>query len=205
MNKSPLHLALPGLAFLLGASCVEPAHAEPAAFVPVMAQSSLSFVGKQQGEKFTGALKDFDARIAYAPEQVSDTRIDVTVRMKALTTGNQERDTTLAGADWFDYQHFPTATFRASAFRAAPGGATGDAELTIKGHAKHIPFPFTWKASDTGATLDARVTLDRLDFGLGSGEWTDESIVEHKVEVIVHLVLVRAGPSAVPPAAARKN
>jgi polyisoprenoid-binding protein YceI len=170
-------------------ACSGLALADPPAFVPVPAQSSLSFVGTQQGEKFTGVIKDYDARVAYAPDQLAASRIDVTIRMKSLDTKNQERDSALAGADWFDYAHFPTATFHLAGLRAQPNGAVGDADLSIKGHAKRIAFPFTWKATGTNAVLDARVVLDRLDFGLGGGEWSDESVVGRKVEVVVHLSL----------------
>jgi polyisoprenoid-binding protein YceI len=33
------------------------------------------------------------------------------------------------------------------------------------------------------------VRLDRRDFGLGTGEWADESVVARPVEVNVHLTL----------------
>ena len=98
-------------------------------------------------------------------------------------------------ADWFDVAHFPVATFRTVAMRATPTGVVADADLSIKGRTKRIVFPFAWKATGTGATLDARVTLDRLDFGLGGGEWADESTVARKVDVVVHLTL---GPPAIP-------
>jgi polyisoprenoid-binding protein YceI len=174
--------------------------ADPPAYVAVPGQSSLSFVGTQQGEKFTGVIKDYDARIAYAPDQLAAGRIDVTMRLKSIDTKSQERDSALAGADWFDYAHFPTATFHLAGLRAQPNGAVGDADLTIKGHAKRVAFPFTWKAAGANAVLDARVVLDRLDFGLGTGEWSDESVVGRKVEVVVHLVLAPAAPAVVPPA-----
>ena len=69
--------------------------------------------------------------------------------------------------------------------------------FTIKGRTKRIAFPLTWKMAGTGATLDARVTLDRLDFGLGAGDRADESTVGRKVEVVVHLTLV-TGPASTP-------
>jgi polyisoprenoid-binding protein YceI len=186
---------------ILGLTASTSLLADPPAYTPVAAQSSVSFVGTQQGEKFTGAVRDFDARIAFSPDQIGAGRIDVTIRMRGLSTSSQERDSTLAGAEWFDFAHYPTATFHATALRAAPGGEVGDGELTIKGHTKHFAFPFTWRPAGAGATLDARVTLDRLDYAIGTGEWTDDSIVARKVDVIVHLVLAPAlGPS--PPAAA---
>ena len=169
------------------------------------AQSSLSFVGTQQGEKFTGTIRDFDARIAYAPEDLATSKLDVTIRMTSMDTKSPDRDQALATADWFDFARFPTATFRTVTIRATPSGPVGDADLTIKGHTKRIAFPFTWKASASGATLDARVTLDRLDFGLGTGDWADESMVGRKVEVVVHLALSSAPPAAPPTQPAAKS
>jgi polyisoprenoid-binding protein YceI len=173
-----------GMAILAGA----PAIAAPL-YPVVPAQSSLSFIGTQQGEKFTGAIRDFDARIEFDPNDLATSKLDVTIRMKSLDTKSPDRDQALATADWFDFAKFPTATFRTVAIRATPTGLVGDADLTIKGRTKRIEFPFAWKLSTTGATLDARVTLDRLDFGLGAGDWADESMVGRKVEVVVHLTL----------------
>jgi polyisoprenoid-binding protein YceI len=178
-----------GMAILAAA----PAIAAPL-YAVVPAQSSLSFVGTQQGEKFTGAIRDFDARIEYAPSDLATSKLDVTIRMKSLDTKSPDRDQALATADWFDFAKFPTATFRTVAIRMTPTGPVGDADLTIKGRSKRVAFPFTWKVSTTGATLDAQVTLDRLDFGLGAGDWADESMVGRKVEVVVHLTL--ATPAA---------
>jgi polyisoprenoid-binding protein YceI len=174
-----------GMAILAAA----PAIAAPL-YAVVPAQSSLTFLGTQQGEKFTGAIRDFDARIEYAPNDLATSKLDVTIRMKSLDTKSPDRDQALATADWFDFAKFPTATFRTVAIRTTPTGPIGDADLTIKGRTKRIAFPFTWKVSNTGATLDAQVTLDRLDFGLGAGDWADESMVGRKVEVVVHLTLV---------------
>jgi polyisoprenoid-binding protein YceI len=181
------------LALSLGPAAPAARAAAPA-YTAIAAESSLAFRGTQQGETFTGAIRDFDVRIAYAPDQLPSSRIDVTIRTKSLDTRNQERDQALAGADWFDYPTFPTARFRTVAIRATPAGPVADAELTIKGRTRRLAFPFAWKAAGGQATLDARVTLDRRDFGLGIGEWADESIVGRTVEVTVHLALAAAGP-----------
>ena len=178
---------------ICGASAA-PAQAAPLYSV-VAAQSSLTFVGTQQGETFTGTIRDFDAAIRYAPDDLAGSKLDVTIRVKSIDTRSPDRDQALATGDWFDFARFPTATFRTVAIRAGATGPVGDADLTIKGHTKRIAFPFVWKATGPSATLDARVTLDRLDFDLGGGEWADESAVGRKVEVVVHLALAPAAPA----------
>jgi polyisoprenoid-binding protein YceI len=187
-----------GLGLLAG---VATAQAAPLYGV-VPAQSSLSFVGTQQGEKFTGTIRDYNAKVQYAADDLPGSVLDVTIGVKSIDTKSPDRDQAIGGADWFDFAKYPTATFRTVAIRATPAGPVGDADLTIKGHTKRIAFPFAWKATATGATLDARVTLDRVDFGLGTGDWADESMVGRKVEVVVHLTLT--APAARPPAAPAK-
>lgn len=170
--------------------------ADAPTYVAVASQSSISFVGTQQGEKFTGVFKDFDVRIAYAPDQLPTSHIDVTIRLKSLDSKSQDRDSALAGSDWFDFTKHPTATFRAATIRSTPAGPVADADLTIKGVTKRIAFPFTWKVEGGKATLDARVTLDRIDYGVGTGEWADGAIAGKKVDVVVHVVLTAAAAAA---------
>jgi len=177
------------------------ARAEAPLWTVVPAQSSVTFVGTQQGEKFTGVFGAFTARIRFAPAELASSRLESTLQMGSVTTMSEERDDTLVTSQWFDSVQFPTATFRTVAVRAAAAGAPGaagaagftaDADLTIKDRTKRIVFPFSWQARPDAAVLDARVTIDRLDFGVGAGEWADESIVGRKVEVIVHLLLTPA-------------
>jgi cytochrome b561 len=194
-------LALPAL--VLGLVLGAPAASSAPRYPVIAAQSTLTFVGSQQGERFTGVFRTFEATIEFADADLAGSRFDVSIPLKSLDSRSADRDQALATADWFDFARFPTATFRTVSMRSTPSGVVADADLTIKGRTQRIAFPFTWKATGTGATLDARVTLDRLAFGLGAGEWSDDSTIGRKVEVVVHLVL---GPAAAPPAppAARK-
>jgi polyisoprenoid-binding protein YceI len=54
--------------------------ADAAPVYPVVgAQSSLAFSGTQQGERFNGVFRAFDARIQYAPDDLAGSRFDVTI------------------------------------------------------------------------------------------------------------------------------
>jgi polyisoprenoid-binding protein YceI len=171
-------LLVPGLALAL-----------PPLMEPELAKSSLSFVGSQQGEKFTGTIPHYKAQIRYAAAELASSTLEVSIDLHGIDTRASERDEALAGADWFDVAHFPTASFRSKAVRMTAQGPVADAELTLHGKTKAIVFPFRYAESPGAATLDGKVTLDRRDFGLGLGEWADESVVAHAVEVNVHLSL----------------
>lgn len=179
-------LALAGALFAPGL----PAIAAAPAWTVDPAQSTLSFVGTQQGEKFTGVFKRFKATVRYAPGDLAGSALDVSIDVTSVDSKSPDRDQALATDAWFDFKRYATATFRSvGPLRASPNGATADADLSIHGHTKRIAFPFRFVATGPSATLDARVTLDRLDYGLGAGEWADDSVIGHKVDVIVHLVL----------------
>jgi polyisoprenoid-binding protein YceI len=165
---------------------------------PLQSGSTLQFQGTQQGEKFVGAIKAFDAKIAYDPADLASSAFDVSMQMKTIDSKNLERDQAMQTADWFDTSHTPVATFKTVSFRSVGGGTVADADLTIKGRTKRIAFPFQFQKTATGATLDAKVALNRLDFALGAGEWSDDSMVGHRVDVWVHLVLGAAAPAPAP-------
>jgi cytochrome b561 len=162
----------------------------------VQSGSSLTFQGTQQGEKFSGAFKNFDATIKMDDSASNASLFDVTIHLKSTDSKNAERDAALMSASWFDVAHHPDAHFKTVGFRSTPQGTVADADLTIRDKTKRIVFPYVFKKTPTGATLDATVRLNRLDYGLGAGEWADDSMVGHAVDVLVHLTL--SSPSADP-------
>ena len=165
------------------------AHAAPTTWTVDPARSTLTFEATQQGEKFTGTFGKFQALVQYDEKEIADSKLEVTIDVRSVDTHAKDRDQTLTGGDWFDVAHQPTATFRTVAMRMTARGPTADADLTIKGKTQRIAFPFRFTVNGSDATLDGHATLDRLDFGLGAGEWADESVVGRKVEVTTHLVL----------------
>lgn len=153
--------------------------------------SKLSFEGTQQGEVFSGQFKKFNAQIMFDPTDLAHAKFDVSVDIASVDSQNSERDDAVRGTDWFDSQRFPQARFVTTAFRAlGPGKFEADASLSIRGKTIPLKFPFSWKVNNGGAELNAQVTLDRLAFGIGAGDWADEELVGAKVKVSVDLKLV---------------
>jgi cytochrome b561 len=172
------------------------ARADPPAYAALAGQSSVTFSGTQQGEKFTGTFREFDAHVVFAPNQLAASKITATIKMKSLSSKSPDRDAALAAPEWFDYAKYPVASFRTDSIRMTPSGLVADAELTIKATTRRIQFPFALKAESGRGVLEATVTLDRLDFGVGAGEWADESVAGRNVDVTVHLALTEVPGSA---------
>jgi len=154
------------------------------------AHSSLAFTGTYQGEAFEGRFRRFDAKINYDPADPAHAKFDVTVDIASVDTANTERDQALPGKDFFDTAQFPEARFVTTRFRkGANGEVLADGTLNLRGASKPVTLVVKFAPKGGGATLDVSTTLERLDFGIGSGDWADTSMIGNEVTVRGHLVL----------------
>ena len=161
------------------------------------AKSLLRFSFVQAGANNNGRFGKFTGDIVFAPDNLTASKIDVTIDVTSLDTGDQERDDTLKGADLFDIKKFPQARFVATKFTGT-GAARFDAigKLTIRNVTKDLKLPITFQTkTEQGKTigyLTGRITLRRLDFGVGQGEWKSTEWVNDDVGVTFSLRLVPA-------------
>jgi polyisoprenoid-binding protein YceI len=154
---------------------------------------TLGFTADWEGTGFDGVFHRFAAEIDFDPADLAGSRFDVTVDVTSADTRSSDRDEGLADPEWFDYAHFPRATFVTSAFRALGEGrfeATG--MLTIKGISRELALPFAWEEREGVAHLRGEATLVRTDFRIGEGEWADGDVVGLTVLVKVDLELAPA-------------
>ncbi len=155
------------------------------------ARSALTFTGTYQDEKFEGRFKRFDAKIDYDPADLAHAKFDVTIDIASADTANTERDQALPGKDFFDTAQFPRAHFVSTRFRkSANGQVLADGTLSLRGVSKPVTLTVKFVPFGSGATLDVDTTLKRLDFGIGSGDWADTSMIGNDVAVHGHLVLL---------------
>jgi polyisoprenoid-binding protein YceI len=178
-----LALALP-LALLLVLS----AHATDYRVLPA---SRLGFSGVFQGSTFEGSFTRWTAQIRYDPAQLATSRFDVTVDAASVHTGDDDRDQALPGTAFFDVARFPTAHFVSTGFRQVAGKVRVDGQLTLRGVTRPISLDLTFAPTTQGATLDASGTLNRLDYGVGGGEYADTSVIGAPVQVHAHLLLAK--------------
>jgi polyisoprenoid-binding protein YceI len=155
--------------------------------------SMLGFVGHSQGEDFHGRFENFQAHIRFDPAQLAEARFEVEIDLRSADTRNNERDETLASADFFRTSREPMARYLAESFRALDGGRfAADGELTLRGVTRPVTLEFSFDDGAT-ATLEGEAVLDRIAFGVGGGEWADDRDIRHEVKVVTRLQLRHAG------------
>lgn len=178
------------MAVLLGFAA--PAQAQAQAWRVDAAHSTLAFTNSYQNVQYTGRFQRFDARIDYDPDDLAHAKFDVSIDITSLDTQNSERDQAALGADFFDTAKFPKAHFVTTAFhKAADGKVSADGVLTLRGISKPVTLIVVFVPHAGDATLDVTAQLKRLEFGIGTGQWADPTMIGDGVAVQGHLVLTR--------------
>jgi polyisoprenoid-binding protein YceI len=173
-----------------------PAAAAPAAtphYVLDPAKSSLEFTFLQAGAWNKGHFTHFTMSFDFSPENPAAGRLDVTIEMSSVDTGDQERDDTVRGADLFAVTKFPQAHFAATQITKTAAGYEAIGKLTIRGVTRDMQVPFSFRtATEGGATvgyMSGKATLRRLDYGVGQGDWKATDQVGNEVGVAFALRL----------------
>jgi polyisoprenoid-binding protein YceI len=158
----------------------------------LQAGSSLGFTASYQGEAFAGKFARFTPQIRFDPAKLADSRFDVRIALASASTNNNERDQLLMGADFFNSAKLPEARYTASKFRALGGNRyAADGTLSLRGVSKPVTLTFLWTPG-ANPLLVGEAVLKRLDFGVGSGDWTDLGLIPNEVKVSTRLVLAPA-------------
>ncbi len=184
--------AAAGLAASLTATTVFAAPAAPSAaavthYTLDPARSALEFTFKQAGALNKGHFGRFPVTLDFAADNLSASRLEVGVDVTSLDTGDKDRDDTLRSADLLSVGKFPQAHFSAAQIVKTAAGYEAAGKLTIRGVTRDVRVPFTFRtASEQGTTvgyMSGKVTIRRLDFGVGQGDWKATDQVGNDVVV----------------------
>lgn len=150
--------------------------------------SNLVFASKYDGEVFTGKFSGFTTTLSFDPAKLATSKLDVLIPLASAKTGNDDRDSTLSGSDFFNVGKFAQARYTATKFRSLGGNQyAADGQLTLRGVSKPVTLTFTWTPG-TQPVLNGKATVKRLDFGVGGGDWTDTKSIPNEVAVSTRVV-----------------
>ncbi|MGB3726000.1 MAG: YceI family protein [Glaciecola sp.] len=137
--------------------------------------SKVSFSGEHAGMKFDGVFENWQATLVLPPS--ADASINAVFSMQSAKTGDSIYDSTLPETDWFDAEKHPRGTFVSDEIVKTPAGYKVSGNLTLKG----ITNPVSFLLQDTGKTLNATFTINRLNYQIGTesdpqAEWVSQNI-----------------------------
>lgn len=153
--------------------------------------SKLEFVGEYMEEDFRGRFERFLPQIRFDPQDLSSSRFQVAVDLVSARTGDEEWDEYLVGEDFFAAEENPQAQFVAERFEATETGYVAHGSLKLRGVEQPVDLRFTFTVDGERATLDGEASLNRIAFGVGTGDWADPEMIGHSVRVQTQLKLTR--------------
>jgi polyisoprenoid-binding protein YceI len=120
-----------------------------------------------------GEFTKMKGTVVYDEKNPAAIKIDATIDVASINTGEPKRDEHLKSPDFFDVAKYPTITFRSKSARKTANGLAVTGDLTIHGVTKEVvlqvegPSPEVrdpWGNLRRGAT--ATTKINRKDFGL---------------------------------------
>ena len=154
------------------------------------ALSRLGFQGTYQGAAFSGSFNNWTAAISYDPADLAHAKFDVTVTLASAKTGDADQESALPGESFFNVAKFPTAHFVTTGFHQDGNTVIADGQLTLRGVTKPVSLSVVFRTqSPASSTLDVAGHVQRLDFGVGSGDYADTSVIGATVQITAHLQL----------------
>ncbi|MFJ6000971.1 YceI family protein [Arthrobacter sp. NPDC092385] len=136
------------------------------------AHSEVGFSVRHAGiSKVRGSFKDVDASLTVG-SSLEDSSITATIKTASFTSGDENRDGHVKGADFFDVEQFPEMTFVSTSHTGSGETYEIHGDLTIRGITKAVVLDaeFNGVAVDpfgaTRAGVSASTSISRKDFGL---------------------------------------
>jgi polyisoprenoid-binding protein YceI len=162
--------------------------------------SAITFAATQVGSIVSGRFPAWTGEIVLDPASLAAARIDIRIDMPPVTTNNRDVDSLMKGSNFLDVQKFPQARFVSTAVTSRGGDRyEAQGKLTLRNVTRDVVLPFTLAIADDAqqpgrlkSTARGRITLKRLDFGVGQNEWAGTGQVAN--EVTVDLTVVASRP-----------
>ncbi|HKK18164.1 MAG TPA: YceI family protein [Opitutales bacterium] len=191
-KHSPLSIAAILLAsFALGST----AQAEVETYKIDTAHSSVKFSIRHFVAKTTGNFSDFEGTLKIDRDDLTNSKVEATVKIPSVDTDSDKRDAHLQEDDYFDAGEHPLMTFKSTKWTKAEGEnkfkVTGD--LTMRGITKEVVLDVEllgFGEGMRGAYLsgwEASTTLDRTEWGIDGGQ----PAVGTEVDVTINIEAIR--------------
>jgi polyisoprenoid-binding protein YceI len=160
--------------------------------------SQVGFVVRHFFTPVRGKFDSVEVTLRLDPGNPTAASVEVRIVAGSVNTGHQRRDNDLRSPNFFDVATYPAITFKSSAVReAGPNAYIAVGTLTIKDVSKEIELPIQFLGRQEMPTRDggtrevagfeAGLTINRGDFGVGTGDWVRTNVVagEVKIEIAI--------------------
>ncbi|MCR4336440.1 MAG: YceI family protein [Candidatus Omnitrophica bacterium] len=158
------------------------------------AHSSVGFAVKHlMISTVKGSFSDYQGTIHFDPNNLDQSKAEITIQAKSINTGVPTRDTHLRNSDFFDVEKYPTITFQSKSLQKQNDQYLIIGDLSLHGVTKEIQIPLTIQgpvASPFGTqviALEGKTTINRQDFGVAWNKNLDQGGVMVSDDVTIEI------------------
>lgn len=155
-------------------------------FTPVDEGSEIEFRIRNFGVNVSGTFKGLSGEIIFFPDSLAASRFDVTIDVKTINTGINQRDNHLRSEDYFEVEKYPGIRFESTQITTSTNKTYlfVFGKLTIKDVTKEVSFPFKVTPKDNGSFFEGEFALNRRDYKVGGGSLTMGDSVRVSLKVM---------------------
>ena len=144
-------------------------------------RSEVSFEVKQAGAPFHGRFRRFGGDVCLAADHV--TRIEVWLEPASVDAGLPEIDAALKEKDFFAVSQYPRAIYNSQSVEVRGNAQLARGTLQMKDKRRNLEVPFRLQREGERQVVSGTLVLNRLDYGIGTGEWSNTSWLGGEVTV----------------------
>lgn len=164
------------------------------------AHTSVNFSVNHFFSSVTGKFTSFEGDINFDPNNLRVSKVNFTVLINSVNTDDKKRDEHLQSPDFFDAKAYPNMTFKSTKIeKKSEKEYSVYGKLTIRDKTKDVvlPLEITGEMEHPmmkgtiilGVQLDT--TLDRTEYGVGTGDWATTMVVGDEVRIHIPMELNR--------------
>ncbi len=162
------------------------------------AHTSVNFTINHFFSEVTGKFSDFEGEVNFNPDKLDQSNANFTIAVSSINTGDDKRDMHLQSNDFFNAVAYPEMTFMSTSIeKTGMDMYAVHGKLTIRDKTKEVmlPMQITGKMEHPmmkgttilGVLIDT--TINRTDFGVGTGDWAMTMVVGDEVRIRIPMEL----------------
>jgi polyisoprenoid-binding protein YceI len=148
-------------------------------------KSKITFKIKNSGLTVDGSFGGMNGEIIFDPKALATASFKINVPVSTINTGIDSRDKHLKKDEYFDVVKYPNMQFVSTSVKATATGYELTGTLTIKGKSKVVTIPFTFKQFSSSSLFEGTLSVNRLDYGVGSSSWMLSDTANISLSVLV--------------------
>ena len=155
------------------------------------ARSRIAFSVEQLGKLVSGRVGTWTGTIVLEPGDLAAARLDIRMDMRSASAGTRDIDDVMLSGDFLDAANAREARFTSTSVSRRGDDYVAQGKLTIRDVTRDVMLPFSLKIQDGRATARGRLTIKRLDYGVGRNQWAATSYVADDVTIDITVVASR--------------